>query len=358
MDERTSLTFTLGGQGVHEPGATHDSIVARVRPYLVIILLTVVCLGLNMGISTGQSSSPDLSGDLGYMGYRFMRCMEAWDLPAYVPPPGLDGSGVGSIQTGHLVVWRDTLGAINYMRGIDPDSEGTADFGYDDVVAESDVIAGLYRGPALFVDGVDRSLSYTRCLDESGFLSPTAPGRPASTGVARVVSGGVPGVSSISTYAGVLSAEDLAGIVSYFRVQELSDDLWASCARTTVDPPPGLHDVPGVLTSDTLLVPTVTVLSTITEDQLRRLLAACPIVDPAVVAQRTAWLQTHPYASMFDGPDSLPAPSVVFQISPLEIAYPAGWMPESQLTALIDHLVVLHQVLDEEQDVYSPVPAT
>ena len=334
MDEPTvSITFTANsGNGLPEPREYGFAVPARVRPYLLILGFLVVSLCLSTGISPQPTPSPAAT-DIDSAETTFVTCMSAWNLPITIWSPYMGTSSMGLSEVGHTAVWRDPYGQINWMTsspgsdGGDMYSFGTGTSGADDeLYAQELVIGKFHEGPAMFIDGMDYSHQYTQCLDETGY----APGPAAQEGDR------MPLPSQMEWYAFVVQA------------QVRANDLWARCARGQGWAVPDSTSPTG----DSFEAPQTTIPSTMTEEQLRTLLDACPDFDPATIERLAAWMSVHADTSITYYPDYLPDPNIGIRIVGFDAAFPAEWMPPAQETALIRHVAVLRHILDEQRDEY------
>jgi len=135
-----------------------------------------------------------------------------------------------------------------------------------------DFFTSPYAGPALIVDGVDHSTDYAHCLQTTGYDEQAAQGSATSLNVDQMEN------------------------------QVRGNNKWAACAREN-----GWPDIKdSVMPTDVnSMYPMVILPITITEDQLRLLLNACPPLDVEQVKRRNDWLQSNPTATDYPYDDDM-----------------------------------------------------
>jgi len=142
-----------------------------------------------------------------------------------------------------------------------------------------DFFTGPNAEPALIVDGIDYSTAYVSCLDTSGYDEQAAQG----------------------------SAAQMDPAVAELQVR--GNNKWTACARENGWP--GIQDSVMPTGTEWSEWPKVVLPSTITEDQLRQLLTACPNLDVEQAKRMNDWWQTHSIDGGYPD-DYLPDPNFTF----------------------------------------------
>jgi len=204
----------------------------------------------------------------------------------------------------HSVIQRDENGAMSLNSVNHPLS--------DQVVNE--IMSDTSRTPALVIDGIDHSDAYTTCLAESGF-------------------------DPWPSWETLVSPSPAA-----IALQVQANNTWAACARENGWP--NLEDSIMPTDPDDGSWPYIFLPSTMTEDQLRQLLDACPNFDPEKQEQLQDWRQSNPAVSYPDG--YLPDPAISFELP--------GTGPTTDPSSPSDdyeHRERLNQILYEKMDEYN-----
>jgi len=166
--------------------------------------------------------------------------------------------------------------------------------------------------PALIIDGIDHSDAYVQCLATSGYN---------------------PWAKTVADWP------DQAEIA----LQVQGNNTWAACVRENGWP--GIEDSVMPTTIDAETQPYVFLPSTMTEDQLRQLLEACPNFNLDMQKQLDDWRQFNPSNSYPDG--YLPDPSITFGLPGTGSTASPSVTPEDQ-----DHLDRLYEILHEQSNAY------
>ncbi|MDR0285986.1 MAG: hypothetical protein LBI33_14025 [Propionibacteriaceae bacterium] len=182
----------------------------------------------------------------------------------------------------------------------------------------SDFFNSTSAEPALILDGVDRSSDYVTCLAESGYDESAAN----------------------SEYQ-----MDPAQVAA----QVEANNKWAACVRENGFPEVKDSAVPTV--TDGTQWPTVILPGSITPDQLRQLLAACPNFDPAATERYQQWYADNPMASGLP-PDYLPDPTINFDTNPVQTGLTGDYTPSPEEQAAMDKVSALYEVLWEASQAY------
>jgi len=180
-----------------------------------------------------------------------------------------------------------------------PPDEATAEFVLDHA---ADTI--------LVIDGVDHSEAFAGCLSSTGYDEQVA----------------------LRGHSQVNPAE--------VERQVRSNNLWAACARENGWP--GIKD--SAMESDEW--PTVLLPTTITEDQLRQLLDACPNFDSEEQKRMDDWWADNPMATEWPD-DFLPMPIIDFE----GVKRVGTLSPEDE--AVLAGLEPLYAILNEESNAYA-----
>ena len=179
-----------------------------------------------------------------------------------------------------------------------------------------DFFSGPDGGTALVIDGVDHSDAYAQCLAQSGYDEQAAWG-------------------------------DMQMDPAQMQKQVTSNNKWAACAREN-----GWLDVAdSVMPTDNNSWPTVYLPPTITDDQLRQLLDACPNFDPEQTEKMQQWWQDNPMATS-DPDDYLPDPSISFDMPSLMGAQGDDWTPSAEEQDEMDKMSHLYDILYEKMNEY------
>lgn len=210
---------------------------------------------------------------------------------------------VGFANVDYYVMWRAPDGS--------PSAWVYKDLGNADQQEIEDFLSDMDGGIALVIDGVDHSEVYAQCLAESGYDERAAQGK-------------------------------IQMDPAIFERQVAANNKWAACAREN-----GWPDVEdSVMPSDDSW-PTIVLPSTITDDQLRQLLASCPDFDPEQREGIQQWMQDNPMATSYPD-DYLPEPSISFDQSSMS----GSGMPSDQEIAEMERISRLYDILYEQERAY------
>jgi len=92
--------------------------------------------------------------------------------------------------------------------------------------------------------------------------------------------------------------------------------------------------------------------SSITEEQLRRLLDVCPTFDPPQTQRVSEWIRAHPDESIMDYPGVIPGAAIGFMLVGFDSPYSPTLAAETKLMTLVSRLIGLHLILNEKRDAY------
>jgi len=270
--------------------------------FVAVILVGTTTLG---ACTTGDHQLPTLSGSpssqqssLEVVAKSFYDCMTDAGIEVKLYPNSDGELAFVQIEEGHTILQRN--------KGV---SQG---FGFDDTTQAVQMLEDFSSNPspdpALFIDGVDHSEVYAQCLATSGYDDQVAQGTGSQIDPA------------------------------YIELQVRSNNKWATCARengwpsvkdSVMPTKPNAYDWPAILLP-----------FTITEDQLRQLLAACPNFDIEQMEKMDDWWASNPTGTEY--PDGyFPDPSIAFEDPP------AG---TDQAT--LDHIPGLYAILSEQANEY------
>ena len=221
----------------------------------------------------------------------------------------------------HEYMWRNPAGDSGYIPG--PDDRQALQPDTPQAMNDFDNLPG--SGPYLWVDRTDLSSTYAQCLSLSEYSDRAAWGS-----------------DQVDT--------------AMFQRQVDGNNKWAACARENGWPDIKDSVMPtGLANSE---YPMVLLPTTITEDQLRALLDACPNFDPDKQKMLDDWWAS--YSGPSTGPQEyppgyLPDPAIGFDTDMTSIVLPAttptGNTPE-------DHLARLYSILTQRQmDYYQQQPS-
>jgi hypothetical protein len=173
--------------------------------------------------------------------------------------------------------------------------------------------------PVLLVDGIDQSAPWAACLDASGYSASAAQG-------------------------------SFQMDVGFVQAQVASNNRWAACVRDNGFPNVKDTVMPQVL--DGTQWPMVLLPVTMTEAQLRQLLAVCPTFDPAQYDKLDNYLRASPNATSPPA-DWVPDPEISFDSPGMSGNYDPNetLSPEDEATKL--RLTPLFDILYEAQQAYA-----
>ena len=177
----------------------------------------------------------------------------------------------------------------------------------DDPVVQrqiEEVFAGYSTEPVLLVDGIDHTQVFVRCVNQTGY-------------------------DEMASWAAKYDNDPAADVR-----QVDANNRWTSCAREHGWPMIKDSSLPaaGKLVQPVLLPPTIT------EEQLRALLTACPNFDPVQAQKLSDWYAKNPTA--MDGPqDTIPNPDI-----DIDADAPGEFD--------VDHLIRLTNIIQEQSDAF------
>ena len=288
---------------------------------LVVGAVAALCCAGFSGCTNGHEL-PTISGaptgsDLEAIATSYYNCMSDAGIEMQRIQNDTGQLAVVNFTGDHEYIWTSTEGGLGYL----PPAAGIpADMA--EAMQEFDAVSG--SGPTLWVDRVDRTSSYVQCLNSSGYSEAAAWG--------------------ISTQADP----------AQYQRQVDANNQWTACAREN-----GWPDIKdSVMPTDMEHAsnPFVVLPATMTEDQLRALLDACPNFDADKQDMLNDWWATHaPAGGSTGGPEDypdgyLPDPNLTFSENPTSVVIPAE--PPTADTEE-DHLTRLNMILYEKQIAYN-----
>lgn len=288
----------------------------KTRRLLILLLIGVLGLG---GCSSSEYDLPTLGGkprnkesDLEVAAKTYFDCMTDAGIEVELSTNGHgDLTIVNFSMHSGWILMRDANGGGMAMMGENAEIDQAA---MDAFFSNPDA------GPALMIDGVDYTEAYVRCIAESGYDEQAAWGD------------------------GVYRADP-----AEMERQVKANNDWAACARD--------HGFPSIKDStmptkmDGSEWPAVTLPGTITEDQLRTLLDACPNFDPKMEDRRNSWWEENPGASAYPD-DLLPDPSINFDFAEIPGSDDKNWTPSPEEQIILDRMSKLYEVLYEKMNEY------
>ena len=226
----------------------------------------------------GGSPTSVASADLEAIAKTYYDCMMDAGISMDLEP-----NGSGQLAVVHFIkygyaMWRESedIGVSAYSSDQDPAAVQKV---------ANDFFSKPYTGPALIIDGIDHSDEYAKCLSQSGYTEQAAQGQQPQRDP-------------------VLMQQQMA-----------SNNKWAACARENGWP--DIKDSVMPDEDDAIWSPVVYLPVTITEDQLRQLLEACPNFDPDKAALKQQWDKDNPTATNY--PDNWePDPNITFDLTSVE----------------------------------------
>jgi hypothetical protein len=171
--------------------------------------------------------------------------------------------------------------------------------------------------PGLMIDGVDHSMVYTRCLERSGYNQHAAWG----------------------------STNMDFDLVSR---QIESNNAWAGCARSNGWPM--IQDSQASIDPDESDWPTVLIPVTITAEELRTLVEACPTFNPEQQEYLSQWWHIETTGQY--PPDYMPDPSLDFVVPSLQYSTNPEDEPTAEEAAALENISALYGVLYEKKNEY------
>ena len=306
--EPTSITFVSEEAGPQLRGV--DSVrMSRMRTIVALLLVALILPGLSAGATSSVPPGPMIGGitvseedHLEAVAQAYFTCMDNAGLPVerVQDPNGYET--IVAFSAFDTVMWRDLTG---HSGGIDMG-------GIEDESREEAFRQFMYipdTRPMLFIGETDYTDEYVKCLTISGY-------------------------DDTAAYAAWGEIDLTDDPWNDLRKQAAAD--WISCAHRNGWP--GIPDVDPI--SADVLLP-----SSMTEDQLRRLIGVCPNFSEDNARKQMEWTQTHPRDPYPQ--DVVPDPYFTVQISGLDAAYPPGWMPPDEKRVVADHIAALYNVLNE-----------
>ena len=264
------------------------------------------------------SGAPSGGADLVAIAQSYYNCMSDEGIEMQRIQNDTGQLAVVNFTGDHEYIWTTAEGSFGYL----PPAAGIpADMA--EAMQEFDAVSG--SGPTLWIDRVDRTSSYVQCLNSSGYSEAAAWG--------------------ISTQVDPAQLQQ----------QIDANNQWTACAREN-----GWPDIQdSVMPADIQHAsnPVVVLPTTMTEDQLRALLDACPNFDADKQDMLNNWWATHaaPAGGSTGGPEEyppgyLPDPNLSFTENPTSVAIPAE-APTGDTEE--DHLTRLNMILYEAQIMYN-----
>jgi hypothetical protein len=181
----------------------------------------------------------------------------------------------------------------------------------------------LSNGPApgLFYDGVDRSADYNRCLDESGYDE-----------------------DAVMAYLIDLETQSQNNTR-----QMRANNQWADCARDNGFP--NIADTSLDVLGAFIGTGAVELPVSMTTEQLKQLLQACPLVDWSMRDRLNDWLFAQDWkVDTADYPDwYIPDPMIGFDWSALPEARDPDWLAGPAGGAMADHAAELAEIVKAAQ---------
>ena len=182
-----------------------------------------------------------------------------------------------------------------------------------------DFFTNMGDEPRLNINGVDYSETYAHCLDISGYDENAAYG--------------------YDSY--MMDPADMERSVR-------ANNEWAACVRENGFP--GVKDSAMPAKMDGSEWPSITLPGTISEDQLRSLIEACPNFDPDLEERRSNYWNENPMATALPD-DLLPDPSIQFDFGDPPSSDKSEEPSAAQL-AEQDRIGRLYDILYEKQNEY------
>jgi len=309
----TSITFIVEQPEERQAIGLNPEAISRLRTIVALLLVVLILPGLSAGVIPWVPTSQDMPNPvvpnpgmshLEAVALSYYTCMDAAGLPVereqdpngYWTVVTFIGSGISG-----SVMWRDLAGHA-----------GGIDMGWSDDESREEAFRQFMYipdpRPMLTIGGIDHTAEYVKCLTISGY-------------------------DDTAAYA-AWGSIDLVNDPRYNLGKQAAAD-WTSCAQRH-----GWEGSLGGPDSADVILP-----STMTEDQLRRLVAACPNFSADNARKQMEWIEIHPRDPFPE--DVPPDPSFTVQISGLDAAYPPGWMPPVEKHLVADHISALYDVLNE-----------
>jgi hypothetical protein len=238
-------------------------------------------------------------------------CMVDEGLPVELSANGAGELAVVNFSGDHSILSRSADGSGMAMAG---SGEPDADFQRQ----TDEFFADMTGEPALIVDGVDHSETYARCLEESGYNEQEAWG-PSQIDPAQL------------------------------ELQVKANNQWAACVRENGFPNVADTTMPEQL--DGSEWPMVLLPTSITEEQLRAMVEACPNFNPEAAERINTWWQDNPTATGLPD-DYVPDPAITFDFPGWSGAYDPNWTPSPDEEAQMERLGKLSEILYEKQNEY------
>jgi hypothetical protein len=290
----------------------------RRRHWPVVAALAVLGLAGLAGCTPDEHRLPTLGGTdapagnpLETVAKTYYDCMVDAGLPVELTTNGTGELALVNFSGDHSILSRGADGSGMAMGG-----SGVPEADFQRQTEE--FFADTTGEPALIVDGVDHSEAYARCLEESGYNEQEAWGTPQID-------------------------------PRQIELQVKANNQWAACARDNGFPNVADTSMPEQL--DGSQWPMVLLPTSITEEQVRTLVEACPNFDPEAAERMNAWWADNPTATGLPD-DFLPDPAIGFDFPGWNGAYDPSWTPSPDEVTQAERLVQLSEVLFEAQTEY------
>ena len=311
--EPTSIRLTAGGDQ-HAGSIDSSTAIVPIRRLLAVLAVVLLFVGMSAA-GTRRDAEPQDTRNWSHLesvAQAYADCMNSAGLPAQVIE-NTQGQLTQVVSLGmHMVLWRDALG--DWGIGSYTDDDGSFDQdAYDEMNAEA--FDNPNPHPIFLMDRVDYTAVFLGCLASTGYDA-----------------GEVDGLENTASQAQI--AQRITSAV------QMADERWVDCAQRA-----GWESVENADWS-------VDIPIDITENQLTTLLEACPTSG---VIDADAWLElaTRYPGDYYSG--NLINPDIRFRISPLEAAYPPGWMSDAQRQAIISRAIKLTDILNQARDPNYPL---
>jgi hypothetical protein len=197
----------------------------------------------------GPTTDVVAADDLEAVATALYNCLRDDGIPAEYETDPSGSPTLITFSDDHRVTWTLPGGYPRQNEGYTQAEEEAFLAELEQQVADIDLSAGSPFETKLEVDGVDHSAVFAQCVETSGY-------------------------SEDAVYASINWDTTLS---PWYQVMVEASNQWAACAREN-----GWPDVTDAHMPQGDEIPTALLPISITEDQLRQLLAVCPIYDPAI----------------------------------------------------------------------------
>jgi len=274
---------------------------SRTRTLVAILVAILILTGIAAANPTSSPSPDSEEVRLQAIASTYLDCMNAANMPVMRQQ---DPKGYWTIvyfSMSGITLWRDLQGQSGMIVAYSSDD-------YPEQVREFMYIPD--PRPVLIINQQDYTDVYVNCLQESGY---------DQTAASALWTGTDPEAQHW---------DDL---------RRQAGEQWISCARRN-----GWPTIPDLRTDSASAV----IPSTMTQDQLRRLLNVCSNFNEVATRAQLDWSFSHPGVPY---PEEVsPDPDITVELAGLDATYPPWWMSATEKRVVATRIAGLYDVLNEK----------